>query len=234
MSFTKIPDVKTIIIRLLPNRPTGTGYMTARALKEAFDEAAENIKNYFNNLVVELGQKSAAANIGFQNTTGVPEVTVQAAIENVQEQIQAVSQGAVADGSITAEMFADDAFDWNDVTGTLTEYASADYTSNGLKFYHCAPLQMMRVEGWVKFTPTNAPTPYVEIVLPLPVPTDGAIPLTAGVIGNTLRLDLTAKAEIRQGGYLHVYLGGWKQADRGNAFYVYVHGWYHVNEASAS
>ena len=128
--------------------------------------------------------------------------TVQSELDAVREGLAGVVLGQLPDGSLTAEKLADDCFAWTDVLDannveTLETYADADYTSNGLKFYHCAPLQMMRVEGYVTFTPANADVPYATFALPAPTPTLGAIPLTAGVIGNARRTDLTARAEIR-------------------------------------
>lgn len=227
MSFTKITDAAVNVIRQLPNRPTGTGYMSAKQLKEKFDEAAESIKSYFNTLVNDLESTSAAASIGFARTTGVAEDTVQAAIVNVQAQIAGVSQGAVADGSITAAKLDADAFDWTEASDDPNVYSSKDYSSNGLVFYYCSPLKKMRVEGYVTFTPANEEIPYATFTLPGEVPTLGTIPLTAAVIGSTRRTDLTARAEIRQSGYLDVYLGGWKAADRGSNIRVFVHGEYY-------
>lgn len=109
MSFQKIRDTAVEIIRNLPNRPTGTGHMTAAALKMAFDQAAENIKKCFNDLIDELGSDEAAENIGFMRSNSVPADTVQDAIENVQGQIAGVSQGAVADNSITTAKLQDGA-----------------------------------------------------------------------------------------------------------------------------
>lgn len=237
MSFIRIADSVTRVIRNLPNRPTGTGYMTAAALKASFDQAAEAIKDAFNLLLDQLEAATAAAKIGFESSVEVPASTVQTAIEEVQRQLAGITQGAVANGSITAEKLASDAFDWTDVSEDLEDYTGSDYTSNDLKIYYCAPLKMMRVEGWVRFTPTssagNLGYCYERFVLPTPVSAEGAVPLTAGVIGSVPRMDLAAKAEIRQGSYLDVYLGGAKLSDYGNRFEVFVHGFYLCEEASA-
>lgn len=193
-----------------------------------FDE----IKDYVNQHLLPAVNTITAGEIASDGGS-----TVQSELDAVREGLAGVVLGQLPDGSLTAEKIADDCFAWTDVLDendveTLETYADADYTSNGLKFYHCASLQMMRVEGYVTFTPANATVPYATFSLPAPVPAGGAIPLTAGVIGNARRTDLTARAEIRQGGYLDVYLGGWKQADRGSAIRVFVHGWYLCEEAS--
>ncbi len=236
LHFGKITDAMVNVIRELPNRPTGTGYMTAAQLKAKFDEAAENIKACFNNLIDDLQSSSAAASIGFARTTGVAEDTVQAAIVNVQSQIAGVSQGAVADGSITAAKLDADAFDWTLKLEEPEDYSESDYTSNGLCFFYCQPLKLMRVEGWVRFTPTseaaNLGYCYARFALPTPVPEQNAVPMSAGVIKDPPRLNLIAKAEIRQGSYLDVYLGGTKLSDRGNSFEVWVHGFYLCQGAS--
>lgn len=121
MSLTKIKDAAVKIIRELPNRPTGTGYMSAAALKAAFDQAAENIKEAVNQMIGQLENSGGAAEIGFQSSTEVPADNVQEAVENVQEQIAGVSQGAVANGSITAEKMAAGAVAmWTDISEQIT------------------------------------------------------------------------------------------------------------------
>ena len=63
-------------------------------------------KTAINKLIAALGASTAAGNIGFARSTGVPADTVQGAIENVQSQIAGVALGSIPDGSITAQQLA--------------------------------------------------------------------------------------------------------------------------------
>jgi len=112
MAYSKITDDMNII-QALPDEPNDVGGLTAAQLKAKFDEAGNKIKTAFNNLVDELNESGtgggSASEISFERTAGVPEDNVQDAIENVQEQIAGISQGTVADGSITTVKLADNA-----------------------------------------------------------------------------------------------------------------------------
>ena len=108
MAFTKNTDDLNIIQKL-PDEPNDVGGLTAAQLKAKFDEAGGKLKTSLNGLVDELGATTAAANVGFNSTAGVPEDNVQDAIENVQEQLADISQGSVADGSISTVKLADSA-----------------------------------------------------------------------------------------------------------------------------
>lgn len=108
MSFSNVDLDEAVVIRKLPNQPSNQG-MNAEQLKESFDGGAENLVAALNRLIDALNNPTAAENLGFNRTTGVPEANVQAAIENVQSQLQGISQGAVADGSITTDKLDDDA-----------------------------------------------------------------------------------------------------------------------------
>lgn len=227
MAFSKINDDMNII-QALDDEPNDVGGLTAQELKAKFDEAGITLKTRFNAFIDALNGTSAAGSIGFNATTGVPENTVQNAIVNVQEQLVGISQGSVADGAITAAKLDADAFDWTEKDYAPDDYSSsAEYKSNHLTFCYCPPLKKMRVEGYVTFTPANTEIPYAKFALPNPAPTRSYIPLLASVMDNTLRVDLVAGAHITEGGYLTVFLGGWKAADRGLDFTVYVHGEYY-------
>ena len=97
------------IISKLPDEPNDEGGMTARALKATFDKAGTLAKTAINKLIAALGASTAAGNIGFARSTGVPADTVQGAIENVQSQIAGVAMGEVPNGSVTAAKLADGA-----------------------------------------------------------------------------------------------------------------------------
>lgn len=108
MAFTKNTDDLNVIQKL-PDEPNDVGGLTAAQLKAKFDEAGGKLKTSLNGLIDELGATTAAANIGFASTTGVQEDNVQDAIENVQGQLAEISQGSVADGTITSAKLADSA-----------------------------------------------------------------------------------------------------------------------------
>lgn len=108
MAFT-IPDDVLGTISKLSNYPNRIERMKAAALKAQFDADAKTVMGALKRLIQELGLATAARNIGFEKTTAVNADNVQDAIENVQSQIAGVSQGAVADASITAEKIADEA-----------------------------------------------------------------------------------------------------------------------------
>lgn len=97
------------IISKLDDEPNDVGGLSAAALKAKFDLAGNLLKKALNDLVAALGNNAAAKNIGFTPTTAVNKTNVQDAIENVQSQIAAVSQGGIADGAVTAAKIADGA-----------------------------------------------------------------------------------------------------------------------------
>lgn len=97
------------IISKLDDEPNDVGGLSAASLKAKFDLAGNLLKKALNDLVAALGNNAAAKSIGFTPTTAIDKTNVQDAIENVQSQIAGVSQGAVADASITAEKIADGA-----------------------------------------------------------------------------------------------------------------------------
>lgn len=108
MAFEKMTDNMNIISSLgdEPNEDNG---LSASKLKEKFDTAGLLAKEAINKLISALGASTAAGNIGFASSTQVPAGNVQDAIDNVQAQLVGVSQGAVANGSITSEKLADGA-----------------------------------------------------------------------------------------------------------------------------
>ena len=97
------------IISKLDDEPNDVGGLSAASLKAKFDLAGNLLKKALNDLVAALGNNAAAKNIGFAPTTAVNKTNVQDAIENVQSQIAGVSQGGIADASVTAAKIADGA-----------------------------------------------------------------------------------------------------------------------------
>ena len=96
------------IISLLDDEPNDVGGMSSAELKAKFDEAANTIKDYINNtLIPELAGNGGAESVGIDAVPGLTGVkTVQAALAKIEEQMAEMTQGAVADGSITAAKLA--------------------------------------------------------------------------------------------------------------------------------
>lgn len=99
------------IIQQLDNEPNDVGGLTAAQLKAKFDEAGLTIQTWINETLLPA---MIAANLAFAKTTDIPAETVQAAIENVQEQVKNMAIGAVPNGSVNYQKLA------NDVTTILT------------------------------------------------------------------------------------------------------------------
>lgn len=77
-------------------------------LKQYFDSSPEELRQAHNGLCDALAATTAAAEIGFAQTAGVPEGTVQDAIENVQAQVTAAIIGSIPSGSIDNDKLAQD------------------------------------------------------------------------------------------------------------------------------
>lgn len=110
MAFTRMTKDMDIISKL-DDEPNDVGGLTAAQLKAEFDKAGNTVKDWLNGvLLTELEGRKGAGNIGvsaISSLTGA--LTVQAALEKLVTQIQEVSQGAVADGSINAGKLTDGA-----------------------------------------------------------------------------------------------------------------------------
>ena len=138
MSFQRMTDDVEIISKL-SDEPNETDGLTAAQLKAKFDEAAKLLKTAHNNLVDAMNAVTAAANIGFESEN-ISGETVKAALENLRSdlvtQMQGITQGSVADGSITTVKLGTNAvtlpkIDLNsvglqDVTQSMTVEASED------------------------------------------------------------------------------------------------------------
>ena len=111
----------------LPDQPN----MQPEELKAHFDSSPEELRQALNALCDALAAQTAAADIGFAQTAGVPETTVQEAIENVQSQVTEAIIGSIPSGSITGDKLAQDVRDRltnieNSVTSEAGTRASAD------------------------------------------------------------------------------------------------------------
>ena len=67
--------------------------MQAHELKAYCDSSPEELRQSFNRLCNALGEFTAAAKMGYTASASVPANTVQAAIENVQKQVQDAVMG---------------------------------------------------------------------------------------------------------------------------------------------
>lgn len=123
MSFEekKVPTFEHPISQLAdqPNMQPGE-------LKAYFDANPEILRQGLNGLCDALSDTTAAANLGFAQTAGVPESTVQDAIENVQAQLDAAVMGNIPSGSVTGDKLAQDVRD----RFTAIESTAASEASN--------------------------------------------------------------------------------------------------------
>ena len=94
-------------IRDLPDQPN----MQPHELKEYFDSSPEELRQSYNGLCDALTAKTAASALGFSRTAGVPADTVQTAVENVQQQLDAAVMGNIPSGSVTGDKLAQDVRD---------------------------------------------------------------------------------------------------------------------------
>lgn len=117
------------VISKLDDLPNDVGGLTAAELKAKFDEAAGAIQTYINDtLLPYLESISAAGDIGITTVSGIAAAeNVQEALEALELNIEGVSQGAVADNSITNAKMANNAIDTaNIVDDAVTSGKIAD------------------------------------------------------------------------------------------------------------
>ena len=104
--------------------------MQPNELKAYFDSSPEEVRQAHNSLCDALttatSAATAAANLGFQTTAGVPADNVQDAIENVQEQLDAAVMGNIPSGSVDGDKLAQDVRDrFTAIENSVTTEASA-------------------------------------------------------------------------------------------------------------
>ena len=89
--------------------------MQPNELKAYFDSSPEEVRQAHNSLCDALTTATtaatAAANLGFQSTAGVPADNVQDAIEDVQSQLTDAVLGNIPSGSVTNDKLAQDVRD---------------------------------------------------------------------------------------------------------------------------
>jgi len=125
MAFTKMTDDLDIIAKY-PDEPYEEEGFTSTAFKAIFDQGAKLCKDAINRLIEEMenSENGGAANISYKRSESVPADNVQAAVEAVEiamrrsvaalreyllGQMQDVTQGSVADGSINENKLAEPA-----------------------------------------------------------------------------------------------------------------------------
>lgn len=94
-------------VSTLDDRPNDTGGLTAADLKAKFDADAGTLKAYVNDVFIPfLEGASAAASLGITTIPGFSADNIQTALEQIVQAMQDVTQGSVADGSITLAKLA--------------------------------------------------------------------------------------------------------------------------------
>ena len=94
-------------VSTLDDRPNDTGGLTAAELKAKFDADAGTLKDYVNDVLIPfLEGTSAAASIGIATISGFSAGNIQTALEEIIGAMQEITQGSVADGSITLAKLA--------------------------------------------------------------------------------------------------------------------------------
>lgn len=107
MAFTEL-TTDLNIIQALDDEPNDVGGLSAAELKAKFDEAANIIKTYLNSTLIAEMEDNGAESLGISPITELPGVTdVENALKGIIVMLQDVTQGAVADGSITTAKLAD-------------------------------------------------------------------------------------------------------------------------------
>lgn len=94
-------------VSTLDDRPNDTGGLTAAELKAKFDADAGALKEYVNDVLIPfLEGTSAAESLGITTIPGFSADNIQTALEQIVQAMQGVTQGSVADGSITLAKLA--------------------------------------------------------------------------------------------------------------------------------
>lgn len=110
-------------VSTLDDRPNDTGGLTAAELKAKFDADAGALKDYVNDVLIPfLEGTSAAESIGIATISSFSAGNVQTALEQIIGAMQDITQGSVADGSITLAKLA------TEVTAVALGGAAASHT----------------------------------------------------------------------------------------------------------
>ena len=120
ISGQKITDeeIAAAGVQSRPNKLTGT----AAENKAVFDALVKDlVKVKLNDLIDELTGAGAAAQLGVDTVTGLSSDNIQDALEEIVQSLVDITQGSVADGSITSAKLASGAVD----TGSMADGAVA-------------------------------------------------------------------------------------------------------------
>ena len=110
-------------VSTLDDRPNDTGGLTAAELKAKFDADSGTLKTYLNDVLIPfLEGTSAAESIGIATISSFSAGNVQTALEQIIGAMQDITQGSVADGSITLAKLA------TEVTAVALGGAAASHT----------------------------------------------------------------------------------------------------------
>ncbi len=110
-------------VSTLDDRPNDTGGLTAAELKAKFDADAGTLKAYLNDTLIPfLESAAAAASLGITTIPGFSADNIQSALEQIVTAMQEITQGSVADGSITLAKLA------AEVTAAALGGAAASHT----------------------------------------------------------------------------------------------------------
>lgn len=94
-------------VSTLDDRPNDTSGLTAAELKAKFDADSGTLKTYLNDVLIPfLEGMTASASLGITTIPGFSAGNVQTALEQIVQAMQDVTQGSVADGSITLAKLA--------------------------------------------------------------------------------------------------------------------------------
>ena len=94
-------------VSTLDDRPNDTGGLTAAELKAKFDADAGALKDYVNDVLIPfLEGTSAAESLGIATISGFSADNIQTALEEIISAMQEITQGSVANGSITLAKLA--------------------------------------------------------------------------------------------------------------------------------
>lgn len=94
-------------VSTLDDRPNDTSGLTAAELKAKFDADAGTLKAYLNDTLIPfLESAAAAASLGITTIPGFSADNIQSALEQIVTAMQEITQGSVADGSITLAKLA--------------------------------------------------------------------------------------------------------------------------------
>lgn len=108
MAYIRLTDDLNVIQKL-DTEPNDIGGLSADELKAKFDEAANIVKTYINEVLLPAMEGNEGANnVGIETISAISTATnVQDALIQIVQLIQGISQGSVPDGSITSQKLAD-------------------------------------------------------------------------------------------------------------------------------